>query len=867
MGPAPHHPSRLSPRGPRQSLVWALTLSMGLVAGSGAAADRGSGGAAVGDPLRCPATMIRAILPPATATGSWWVASEDYGLHERGADGRWVLHGTPPPLWDCDQKRGDHAKVAGGLGGVLCLLADRSGRLWTGLARSGVQVRGADGAWRHLPAGSGPLGERVTAIAEHPSGEVWIASNAGLSRWLPGSDTWEAVPCAPAAGHAGAVGWVVFTRNGRAVVAGEAWGVAVQGYPGRSDRWLTLPLPAEPRLDTSEATLPTSSITGLAIDVQDRLWIATAAGLAMADAAGPEPVLRAVLRGPELATRRELRRASLPPGTLAIDPARLLLPEEYVANVRCAADGLVWLGFREHGVRALDPATGRLLPISSPAPAADGRERKDTFVMATANVPEAPDRVAIGAYGQGFDLRTVPATRAPAPAAVRPAALTPAPAAPGPALPSPWRVDAAAIEALRREIASAPRDAGRGLGVWPAGRDAATRGDWLGRYGRHWSVNAATYFTVDYVWGAGREPIDYVALMGPERDRYDSLRYWIQWNATDAPESMELPAGYAWTRVDRKLAKPHQLRRQAEWDDHGETYPTHPRGPDVTLTLRIPAGAWMLGLYNWNKDGAAGGDEPNLRRDYRLLYRLNPDTPLADGRKVDYWSWSATAAGVQSVYSLPILAKDRMWDFRASGTWFRSVVRGPGTLTVHVDRQHSYNAILAGAMLDPLDAYPEPYLPWRARSVLTAATAPSAAAWRLLADLDRLTTANPGWWAAHHRRIARAVLLHLAEPASSSDLAGRDRDHALAIAAWAAHDWPTYEAALTRLGVPTPRAVERAIRWDGQAFTNCGWGRIRVQQKLAELGVAPHPPAPHRPNHPSVYDHSRQTFPLLPQQP
>ncbi|RYF43756.1 MAG: hypothetical protein EOO38_18575, partial [Cytophagaceae bacterium] len=114
--------------------------------------------------------------------------------------------------------------------------------------------------------------------------------------------------------------------------------------------------------------------------------------------------------------------------------------------------------------------------------------------------------------------------------------------------------------------------------------------------------------------------------------------------------------------------------------------------PQHLLRSRLK-GLYTLSLYNYNKDGESG---MNRLRDYDISVRQHPaDTPVADISGVESWLE---------------LAKARVHDFRG-GAYTMFLVRGPQKLTIKVDRNYSYNAILAGVFLDEVSEEPAPYFP------------------------------------------------------------------------------------------------------------------------------------------------------------
>jgi hypothetical protein len=110
----------------------------------------------------------------------------------------------------------------------------------------------------------------------------------------------------------------------------------------------------------------------------------------------------------------------------------------------------------------------------------------------------------------------------------------------------------------------------------------------------------------EFFRGPGYEHLH--AQLGPHRTPDDSLRHWMHWKQSD---------------LQKVLCDPFPgVRRQAEWDDHGEEYPMTWDGPDVWITLRVPQGAHRMSLYFMNKDGHTGN---NRMRDYLLEVRRAPD--------------------------------------------------------------------------------------------------------------------------------------------------------------------------------------------------------------------------------------------------
>ncbi|MHB1768580.1 MAG: ligand-binding sensor domain-containing protein, partial [Phycisphaerae bacterium] len=146
--------------------------------------------------------------------------------------------------------------------------------------------------------------------------------------------------------------------------------------------------------------------------------------------------------------------------------------------------------------------------------------------------------------------------------------------------------------------------------VVPITDDWRTQGSWLGRYGRYWACLFACVpppDTDDYVWGPGPVALDHNEALGPHHRLVDNgplhilggdeIRCWVQRLATANHGVLELPEVYLNQMVAMGAATWKLDRRQAEIDNHGETYPLTWQGPNIYVYLHIPPGAYTLSLY------------------------------------------------------------------------------------------------------------------------------------------------------------------------------------------------------------------------------------------------------------------------------
>ena len=236
--------------------------------------------------------------------------------------------------------------------------------------------------------------------------------------------------------------------------------------------------------------------------------------------------------------------------------------------------------------------------------------------------------------------------------------------------------------------------------------DWRTEGQWLGRHGRFWSVLCANWAPADDVWGAGWG-VRYFTVIGPNHPP-DLLRYWVQWLKTSDNRCLEMSPTYLHSRVLKKLTTWAEDRRESEWDDHGEEYPMIMNGPHLRCAIDVPAGLFYLSLYDVNPNGHTF---QNRFRDYTVSIRPHPGHASLDVYKdgcIIIGSW----VDVGGFDEKPELAGARIREFWG-GVYKQFLVRGPVKLMFEINRNYSFNTILAGVMLDLVDELPPPYFQTR----------------------------------------------------------------------------------------------------------------------------------------------------------
>jgi hypothetical protein len=172
------------------------------------------------------------------------------------------------------------------------------------------------------------------------------------------------------------------------------------------------------------------------------------------------------------------------------------------------------------------------------------------------------------------------------------------------------------------------------------------------------------------------------------------LRYWIPQNFTNDYRALEIPRAYMHIQVIHGLTNWNEDRRQAEWDDRGESYSTVSQGPGIDVRLSVPDGTFFVSLYEVNDDAHSGPVNPcrdfkvvinnekgNSRTSDRLDNPASNGSSLAVARIVDFWG----------------------------GVYKRFLVRGPVNLRICLKREYSFNTVFNAVMVDLPDARPVGY--------------------------------------------------------------------------------------------------------------------------------------------------------------
>ncbi len=558
-------------------------------------------------------------------------------------------------VWRKDAATGKWTQftVKDGLGddNGYAVTCDQQGRIWAGHLNHGVSVYNGQkwqcyevvGGLSRPDTLSGPLGERVFAIKVCPTdGDVWIATNCGLARYSPKSDNWsyltraDGLPSDQASSMA-------FDAEGNIYLGTQCDGLAIAQAKDNYKTWRQVKGPDEMPTSASGEGLPTNLINDVLVMKDGTLFVATTTGLAESHDRGET---FKYWRGRNYAAKVKGRYEGQPAGWQPAGGA--LLREDYVTCLGEGNDGMLMIGYWSSGFECIEAKTGqrRVAFVRS----------SDAFVTCiNSNAhTSAETGWSVGFLGQQGD--SVVSEGTPTTLVSMEATRTLPRAAPP--------LNAMQLRGMSSKLLIPPTDqvtAERSVACFESD-DWMTQGDWVGRYGRSLAVLAAMTAPWDSVH-ASEAGYALDTKIGPNHAKDDQIRRWIHWLHSK----------------DRRVLYDPGLghRRQAEWDDHGEVYPRSFAGPDLWLTLKVPAGTHRVSMYFYNKDGH---DRNNRFRDYLI--------EVHDGEE-------GSGAGV--------LATARVRDFWG-GVHKRFIVSGPGTFRVRISDNYSHNTICSSLFVDRLDA-------------------------------------------------------------------------------------------------------------------------------------------------------------------
>ena len=750
------------------------------------------------------------------AAGRVWIGTEDRGVLRYDAtaekDQQWTTFTTKDGLGD------DNAYA-------MCV--DKLGRVWVGHLGHGVSVFNGQ-TWKNYDVIDGPLGERIYSLATDPTtGDVWMATCAGLTRYSPDKDNWTHYTRADGL-PSEQFQSLAFDAKGTLYAGSQYRGLAISDAADNHKTWRTVAGSDKLPLFPAGKGLPTNLINQVLAARGGSIYVATTCGLAWIKDQGQT---WSYLRGDDWVDKARGLDGGVPSDWKEEAVAFVLL-EDYCECLAEDASGLLWIGHRQKGYEVIDPAKLERR-YSSQADEKNkikqvvGDRNKTPPIDCVYSILAAEGRTPlVGWYGQGVTAgatelaSTAGETKALSKPPVPPLVAVNAPRHPASAAP-PTLEELNGLLARLGEVPVAKRAK---TVVAELTDDWRTQGDWRGRYGRYWANLCAGQSPHDIIWGAGDANVSYDVTAGAHAFKGDSNRYWVHWLYTEDRRVLELPSIFMDNRVTQGKSTADKNRRQAEWNDNSQGYPFPHDGPHLYANIEIPKGRFYLSLYEFNKDGHEG---LNHLRDYKISIRTQ--SPNAEARADDGFE------------QRPEAARGRIHDFWG-GVWKRFYVVGPTKLTIQLQRNHSFCTILCGLMLDRVEEQPLPYFhtldekkaETDARSSARKALlgeSPEVRAARFVAGKDRAVVAdllfdellntqlrNQVWWATESRRYYAALLLYYraSERAAAMPPGGAEKpvNKHLTTCFYELRLFPEWEERQRAENLLPARDLEKALRWN-----------------------------------------------------
>lgn len=560
-----------------------------------------------------------------------WVGTEDCGIWKFNprsiGPSRWAQFSSQNGLQDDS---------------CYALACDKMNRIWEGSLNHGVSVY-CGTKWVNYDSANGPLGQHVFAIAcDQSTGDVWIATEAGLTRYSEALRSWfnytkaDGLPCDQATS-------LLVCSDSSVVVGTECAGIAIGSPKDAFQRWRTPPysgsLPSAP----TGSGLPCGEINCLLETKNHKVLVGTDDGVAIST---DHFETWSFIRGRDWLAK--LTGLSNPTAIPALSKPPALLSEDYVTALSEDINKQVWVGHRQTSCDTFTSAVREFTPLKLKMPSC--------FVKTI--LPLSNGSSLVGTYGGGITAIT-PVGQGSNSKLILNAGRHISPGSPPAFARTPTHSE---ISSLRSQIRQ--KQAPSLASCAYIGEDWVTQGDWEGRYGRQYANLCAADSPFDEIFNCNSS-YDALGGTGPHITKGDLLRHWITLLTADTPKALYNPTvGH---------------RRLSDWDDHGETYSQDHEGPDIWIDIKIPDGLHRISLYFLNKDGH---DDENVCRDYIV--------DLLPGKYEDRMQTDGSTA-----------CTTRVHDFYG-GVYKRFIAKGPGYYHFYLHKNSSFNTVLTGIFIDQL---------------------------------------------------------------------------------------------------------------------------------------------------------------------
>ncbi len=270
--------------------------------------------------------------------GRIWIGTEDHGVFRFDAAAKnaaaWTKFTTKDGLGD------DNA---------YAICEDKLGRVWVGHLNHGVSVYNGQ-SWKNYDVLDGPIGERVFSVAADPvSGDIWIATSAGLTRYSVDHDKWNYITLCDGL-PSDQIQSLAFDTRGTLYAGTQCDGFAIASGKDNYQRWKQIAGSDSVPLTPTGAGLPSNLINQVLVDRNGTVYVATTCGLA----ASKDGKRWSFVRGADWAAKVKGLYGG-PPRGWRETKADFTLTEDYCTCLAEDDSGLLWVGHWRTGYEVIYP--------------------------------------------------------------------------------------------------------------------------------------------------------------------------------------------------------------------------------------------------------------------------------------------------------------------------------------------------------------------------------------------------------------------------------------------------------------------------------------------------------------------------------
>ncbi|WPX41336.1 two-component regulator propeller domain-containing protein [Akkermansia sp. N21116] len=604
--------------------------------------------------------------------GSIWIVGEKSGIY-RG----WISEDGKENWMNANYYEGCPETE-----NVYCVAEDKQGRIWIGTGDQGVFVFNGV-SWKQYDRESALPGERIfDIVVSQETGQVAIATSAGLVLYNPEDEKWSYLSRAEglisdqieAASFAqdGTL-WIAYACGGVAQVTkeGQYKEKSLVQAPWYRDKDQKLRSPVEAMGDGLPSNLCNSILCGPG----GYVWVATDTGIALFSKRQGWKFIRGEDYWDKNMGISGLVRTSRKPFL-----SRKLLPEDYVTSMSLTSDGL-WVGFRDRGAALVKPSSLDIIRLAE-------FPKEVVTPWVTGFIPLPNGSVYAMTYGNGLINICKPNQKTPL---SKNGGMTGDINHPQPPPPREW----ASLKKEADEFRTDNGDQNSSCPVVYWKEDWATKGWWCHRYGNYLGILCGANF------GFGSQSFSLFdgssakvgCRLGNNRPHERGVQTGLGWiHNSEDPNSLHNPF---------RCTKSYGL-----WSDAGGGKSID--GPDLWLVVQVTEEIpYELTMYFYNNEAMILPEmaRRDLLVEIRKYKSKMPDEISLECYRLEKEDGSCDHSLEQETDQIlkePVLARTRVKDISVNGVYKTFLLRGPGMYYVRIARNYSQSARINGVFISRL---------------------------------------------------------------------------------------------------------------------------------------------------------------------